>query len=615
MWIVCLAISTLFLLLIPAVILVNRAKERKKPCTQRKAVGWVYILLAGVALSSVAMFFPIHAVQAGLMRETVGSLEPLTVIGSILRALALSIFSTLQIFTAGAEFELVREGTACLQGCLAQYHGFVASLLYMVAPVFTFGAVLSLFKNAISYLRYYVIGRGKELYVFTEMNDRAMTLAEDIREKKPRSMIVFTDVYEENSENNYELLDRARALHAICFKKDVLALRFDRHRRSKEMYFFAIGANETENCSQAVKLIERYRHREKTNLYVFSKGVEGELMLNAADKGVMRVRRVNEVQSLISRLLYEEGEELFRFDKPAINEFGEKRICALIVGMGAHGTEMLKALSWYGQMDGYALELHGFDRDPMAEDRFTVQAPELMSKRYNGVRIEGEAQYTIRVHAGTDVQSVAFAKTIESLPHTSYVLVALGNDELNIQTAVYLRMLFERMRVHPVICAIVRNSQQKEALGGIKNFRKQPYDIRFIGDLKSGFSAAAILHSDLEEDALARHLKWGNEDEFWAYEYNYRSSAASAIHMKARIACGVPGADKAEEALSQKERDAIEALEHRRWNAYMRAEGYVYSGSKESSSRNDLGKMHHNLVNYEELSEEDKRKDSAVGTQ
>ena len=89
---------------------------------------------------------------------------------------------------------------------------------------------------------------------------------------------------------------------------------------------------------------------------------------------------------------------------------------------------------------------------------------------------------------------------------------------------------------------------------------------------------------------------------------------ASAIHMKARVLCGIPGADKEESELTIEERDIIEPLEHRRWNAYMRSEGYVYSGSPEKSSRNDLAKKHHNLVYFDSLTEEDKRKDSSVGT-
>jgi len=46
----------------------------------------------------------------------------------------------------------------------------------------------------------------------------------------------------------------------------------------------------------------------------------------------------------------------------------------------------------------------------------------------------------------------------------------------------------------------------------------------------------------------------------------------------------------------------------------MRAEGYVFSGSSDKSSRNDLGKMHHDLVDFASLTEEEKRKDSRVGT-
>ena len=45
----------------------------------------------------------------------------------------------------------------------------------------------------------------------------------------------------------------------------------------------------------------------------------------------------------------------------------------------------------------------------------------------------------------------------------------------------------------------------------------------------------------------------------------------------------------------------------------MRAEGYVYSGSPDKTSRDDLAKLHHILIPFDELSEDDKRKDSIVG--
>ena len=275
---------------------------------------------------------------------------------------------------------------------------------------------------------------------------------------------------------------------------------------------------------------------------------------------------------------------------------------------------MLKALSWYCQMDGYHIEIDAFDADEKAEDKFMALAPELMSEKYNGVMIPEEAEYTIRIHSGIDVTTKSFADEIAKLTDATYVFISLGSDEMNIRTAVDLRMLFERMKIKPVIQAVVYSTDEKIALNGITNYRGQAYDIEFIGDTNTSYSEAVIMNSELESDALGRHLKWGKEEEFWQYEYNYNSSVASAIHMKARIACGIPGATKREDDLTEDERKTIETLEHRRWNAYMRSEGYIYSGSPEKSSRNDLAKMHHDLVDYSSLTEEEKRKDSRVGT-
>ena len=444
------------------------------------------------------------------------------------------------------------------------------------------------------------------------MNDKSIVLATDIKSKHKKSAIVFTDVFEDNEEKIYELIEQARNLGAICFKKDILVVNFKKHSESKSISFFTIGSNETENLNQSLKLIENYRSRDNTHIYIFSTKIESELLLTAIDKGKVKVRRINEVQSLVNRILYERGSIIFVSAREDTN--GDKRISAVVVGMGNHGTEMVKALTWYGQMDGYRLEINAFDKDELAEKKFVALAPELMSSDYNGVDVEGEAQYQITIHPDVDVQTITFADKISKITNASYVFVALGNDDMNINTAVNLRMYFERIKIHPVIQAVVYNSQQRKALEGIANYRGQAYDIEFVGDIESSYTEDVIIDSELEDDALKRHLKWGKEEEFWTYEYNYRSSMASAIHMKARVKCGIPGADKKEADLSDEERTIIETLEHRRWNAYMRAQGYIFSGSTDKSSRNDLAKMHHDLVDYSSLTVEVKRLDSKVGT-
>lgn len=561
-------------------------------------LGLFNLLFAGVFVAALFMFFPTHSVAAGA-----------TMLGGW-RAFLLSVFNTMQVFAIGCEFNVVKESMVHCPDWLDVWYQVWAATLYVLAPIFTFGFVLSLFKNLSAYFKY-LFSYFKEVYVFSELNEKSLVLANDIKTKHKKAAIVFTDVFEDNEESTYELIDKARKIGSICFKKDILVLDFKKHSNRKPISFFAIGCNETENLNQSLKLIDNYKNRSDTHVYVFSTKIRSELLLTAIDKGQVKVRRINEVQSLVNRVLYEKGGILF--DSANEIDGNTKKISAVVVGMGSHGTEMVKALAWFGQMDGYKLEINAFDKDPLAEERFIAVAPELMSPDYNGVDIEGEAQYKITVHSGIDVESISFANRITTITDATYVMVALGNDDVNINTAVNLRMYFERMKIHPVIQAIVYNSQQKKALQGIKNYRGQAYDIEFIGDMESSYTEDVIIDSDLEADALNRHLKWGKEDEFWTYEYNYRSSMASAIHMKARIQCGIPGADKREDELTEEERNVIEVLEHRRWNAYMRAEGYVFSGAKDKSSRNDLAKMHHDLVDFSSLTEEDKRKDSQVG--
>lgn len=553
-------------------------------------------LFVGVFLASMVLFWPVHH-EGGLW--------------SGVRAAFLCVFNSIQLYAAGCEFAVVQDGmTSCPEGMVLAYQVLFAGM-FVLAPLFTFGFVLSLFRNITAYLRF-LLGYFQDAYVFSELNDRSLQLATDIREKHPKALIVFTDVFEKDDEKSYEMTEAAEKLGAIFFKTDIAVLNCKYHSTGRKLMFFTIGEDEAEDLGQTLKLIERYRDRPNTHIYVFSTRIESELLLTAVDKGQIRVRRINEVQSLVDRLLYEKGKLIF--DSAREGADGVKRIGAVIVGMGRHGDQMLRSLSWFAQMDGYELKLDAFDKDPLAEEKFVAKAPELMSEELNGKAIPGETRYEIAIHPGVDVESASFAGQIGKLVQTTYVLVALGSDERNINTAIRLRMYFERIGLHPVIQAIVYDPHQRKALQGIKNYRNVPYDIQFIGDREEAYTEEVILGTALEAEALRSHLKWGNEEEFWTYEYNYRSSVASAIHRQARIWCQIPGSTKKESELTEQERHIIEVLEHRRWNAYMRSEGYIYSGSVDPKTRNDMAKMHHNLVPFEGLTEADKRKDSAVGT-
>ena len=178
----------------------------------------------------------------------------------------------------------------------------------------------------------------------------------------------------------------------------------------------------------------------------------------------------------------------------------------------------------------------------------------------------------------------------------TYAFVAIGVDEGNVRIASELRTIFARMGIKPKLRTVVYNSDEVRALRAAKSDDEGAYNIEFIGDIETSYSEDVIMNSKLEEDALNCHRAYAKGDvevekKFWQYEYFYRSSVALAIHIVARKHCGIPGADKPISACNEEEKNTIIDLEQRRWNAYMRAEGYVY-GSRKS----DVGKMHSDIV-------------------
>lgn len=600
MWTVCLIISICALVL-SVVIAIASAYTKHKKLLGLDFTKWLF---GGVAIASVALFLPIYS---AFLKENNGN---------GFDAFLSSFHYMFRLFIMDVEFEFIilNLKNHLSSEALATAYRVVLSILFVYGPILTFGFVMSFFKN-ISALYRYAWRFFQKAYVFSELNEKTLALAESLNGKGVA--LVFTDVFDKGDEDSYEMIEKAKEMGAICFKKDILTVNFTFHSRKKDLYFFIISENHVENIKHALKIVEKYERRENTRLYVLSSQPEAEAILSnevkrmnaKGEKAGIIIRRINEVQSLITRTLYDEGYDCIF--KPAYEENGVKKINAVMIGMGQHGKEMLKSLAWFGQMDGYDLTINAFDKDPLAKDKFTSLCPELM--KFSGVYdVESEVKYLINIYGGIDVETVVFDELFEKLGRPTYIFVSLGNDEYNVAIAMKLRMLCERFGYNPVIQAVVYNSDMKQALKGITNFRGDEYRIDFIGDIKTSYSEKVILRTDLEMLALQRHLLYDptGENNFWQYSYNYRSSMASVIHRKMKKLCGIPGIELEPSQREEKDREAIRILEHRRWNAYTRSEGYIYGGSIiRSEGRNDLAKRHNLLVPFEELPPSEQERD------
>lgn len=554
-WVICFWIGLALLIGIP-VFGFSRAHRAKA----EEVVHIRYYLFAGVLASAVILLVPFGIRDFSNFGNTV------------LHVIVSSVNYVLQMFALNAPYKDVLEVSESLSPFMARVYTDLISVEFFAAPLLMFSIVAMFFRNATSTLNYNCQFR-KNIHIFSELNEESLALAKSIKGTHKKDAIVFTDVSDELEEKSAHLIKKARDLHAICYRKGILAPNFQFHSPSRELKFYTISEDEVANIVQATELIERYRQRDNCYLYVFTSRPECEYLLNkkvdekkeetvtkgkegGAETGEKReqteaekkdggivARRINAISSLVNRILYENGCTML-YDKAA--EGTPRKISAVLVGLGRHGMEMLKALSWFGLMYGYKVEINAFDKDPDIRKKLNRACGELFMNQDRGYSASYvyEPGYTINIYPGTDTESEEFVRKLERIGTPTYVLVALGDDVINIRTAVNLRMIFERINAGrgigkdvepkvPVIQSIVYNSSECAILKDINNSKGQKYEIDFIGDVESSYTEKVMINSDLEKDAEMIHREYSSDNSLLDYEYNFKSSCASAIHTRA----------------------------------------------------------------------------------
>ena len=456
-------------------------------------------------------------------------------------------------------FDTVRE--CGVSDAIYQLHSVIGTVLYLLAPILTFGFILSLFKNLHAYAKYY-FSFGREVHIFSELNERSLALARSIAKKEKngfakKPLIMFADILDKNEEEHMDLVAGANECGALLFRQDITDLRLNRSKH--RMSFYLISDDETEKIAHMEHVIECYYNVANTKLFVFSDEEESKCFIDSypnsyKEKMLLEVVRVNDIRSLIYHNLDINGIRLFEkanmvksYDDP---EKEEREINAVIVGFGKYGAELAKALIWYSQVPGYRLKMTIFDEDEDSEDRFRALCPEI--KLNAPYTLKNDMRYEIRFEnckVGTgkfyeklrDIQEYETPNKIKVFSPITYVFVCLGEDNLNIETSMGIRKGLARLRCYPDVETVVYHSAIKERIGVVwdtekseiaeeteTNLRKKDknkidikeaeakeakpyrdiYGIHIIGDLESFYSESTVIASDLIKAGLAVHYRY-----------------------------------------------------------------------------------------------------------
>ena len=557
---------------------------RKAGKWEKRIFSTVQVYTVGVFLSVVCLFIPIYYTSYQFGDAY-----------SFVRPFLIAIHNSFRVFILDGEFDVVVKALSDQSTWLRVCWSFYAAVLYVAAPVLTFTNVLSLFKNVKGEFQYMCNRTGK-CYIMSELNIKSVALAKSIRKKNEEAMIVFTDVFGQNEEKNYELLAQARDMKAICLKKDIAHV--DITSRKGDVEVFLIGNDESESISQAVRIttdLNKKNKKHNVKVFVFSTkpgaahivdSIKYEnLLQHASDSGFgedsFKLRRIDEKQQLIWNTIPDM--KLYQ-----VADRHDKTLSVMIVGFGSYGEAFFKTLVWYCQFEGYKLQIHVLDKkgDPKGgkndiQGVINRSCPELLEK--NRSQSEGDAQYDIEIIPGVDVLTSDLDELIAydgddpeklrisaRLKSTNLVFVSLGDDDLNIEVSIYLRSLFDRVNAVVAkkeidwndeqvdIYSVVFDDQKSKILYNKKlgngnehlllNHQNVPYHICFIGSMSSQFDYGNIYNADLEQQANKHHSSWvaieekiykewqqaGDQDNLDKYEWYYEAGKTSEAVEKAK---------------------------------------------------------------------------------
>jgi hypothetical protein len=98
-------------------------------------------------------------------------------------------------------------------------------------------------------------------------------------EKQSKPLIIFADIIDKNVEEHLDLVERAKKLGAILFRKDMTSIRF-KYFKKRKVSFYLISDDESEKIRHAKYIISNYDDKNSM-LYLFSDEIESELFMKS----------------------------------------------------------------------------------------------------------------------------------------------------------------------------------------------------------------------------------------------------------------------------------------------------------------------------------------------
>lgn len=460
--------------------------------------------------------------------------------------------------------------------------------------------------------------KGGNVYLFSECNEKTLAIAQYTSEEgntTGKTAVVFAVSEEGLSDSLKAAADRIDAITIPQGIEDI----YDRVK-AMEIKVFLFNNKEEKNLQQMADISSRKRVDAEVTIYAEVNATPWSLyddyikqMTSENDKLTINLVRTEE--NYIYNMLIRHS----IFDN-AISEGKDKKINIVILGYNDRNVEFLKAVLHLGQMPGYELSVVLIEEGDH-KSQLNLRMPELFSKGGG----YGDAIYTFEHITGIEYDSSKLEDIIASdYGDFTFAFVNTEDDIRDISLALRLNSVKYRAGKESGF-KIISNVKDKAAYSD-KLANNLVKNIVFEGDIKTVYDYRSVTMSKIEECTIKIHEdRYGGSKTWKEYcnnEYNRHSVYARTLSFayKVKIIDSDPATAGNYDLTNTDLKWKI--YEHMRWDMYTRTLGYTKSPStligddgKVPGSIRKIAKVHNCLIPFDDLTEEEKNKDSLKMTE
>lgn len=446
-----------------------------------------------------------------------------------------------------------------------------AVMMISSAGVLTFllGLLFSLFFGRMLPRFYLWRYQKRDWYVFSELNERTVYLAERLAKEEPESVCIFCNSYESLSQEYFSEKGRFVLIDAS------VAQVARRQRKNAAAHIFFMGDNGWENYAKGSRLLEtcgRDRLKVCCETEHAPEHPDGQMVLFNRTDNTARSYWIDNPPA--------EGEKIF-----------------LIVGSGRQARRLMeRALLINIMPEGRVLEYHAFgDWERFINDHYA------MGQVISVGEVSDEKDSLI-------VEEKDWNASVELLSKADRIIFCGDDPEENLRN---VDELFRYFVIHATVDVCV----PKEGDSRCRTFGDDERVLSPHMVIKDHLNRTAVLLNDLYSSKVGGGCSFSELSEF-----HRQSNIAAADHLPAKVRMLLKGEEMDEltpqlcerayekyTSLNAEQKEDCRRLEHKRWVRFHVMNNWEYAPVRDNSKR-----RHTLIVPYEDLTPQEKALDDSA---